>query len=143
VTLDEGAPLLGQRVLVIDDGPTITHGGMPFGAGTVAARRAGAKAIVDPRPYAVGSLRDTFRDYPDIGAVLPAVGYSNEQLSDLEATINATECDVVVSGTPVDLGRLIHSRHPIRQARYELKEMGEPTVGQVLLPLIERAKRKR
>src|SRR5271169_4563327 len=92
VTLDEGAPLLGQRVLVIDDGPTITHGGMPFGAGTVTARRAGAKDIVDPRPYAVGSLRDTFRDYPDIGAVLPAVGYSNEQLSDLEATINATEC---------------------------------------------------
>ena len=113
VTLAEGPSLEGARVLVVEDGPTITHGGMPFGAGTVAAREAGADPV-DPRPYAVGSIAATLERFPHIGPVLPAMGYSAEQLADLDATINATECDAVVTGTPIDLGRLIESRHPIR-----------------------------
>ena len=140
VSLGEGPPLEGRRVLVVEDGPTITHGGMPFGAGTVAAERAGARAQVDPRPSAVGTLAETYRKYPHIGAVLPAMGYSAEQLADLEATINAVECDVVVAGTPVDLARLIDSSHPIRQVSYELEELGEPTVAQVLAPVIAMAR---
>ncbi len=140
VTLDDGPPLAGRDVLVVEDGPTITHGGMPFGAGTVAAQEAGARRQVDPRPAAVGSIATTYERYPHIGAVLPAMGYSPEQLADLEATINAVDCDVVVAGTPVDLARLVRSRHPIRQVRYELAEIGEPTVAQVLAPIIERAR---
>ena len=95
---------------------------------------------MDPRPYAVGSIRKTFEDYPAIGTVLPAMGYSDEQLRDLEGTINAAECDAVVAGTPIDLARLIKSRRPIRRATYELQEIGEPTLAQVLRPLVERAK---
>jgi predicted GTPase len=143
VTLDPGPSLAGARVLVVDDGPTLTHGGMPFGAGTVAARAAGATTFVDPRPFVKGSLRTTFEEYPAIGVVLPAMGYSDQQLRDLEATIDAADCDVVVSGTPIDLARLVRSRHPIRRAAYELLEMGEPTLAQVLKPLIERAKKGR
>ncbi len=135
VTLDAGEPLTGRRVLVIEDGPTLTHGGMAFGAGTVAARQAGAAEIVDPRPFAVGSIRNTFANYPHIGAVLPAMGYGDEQLRELEATIDAAECDVVVTGTPFDLGRLIHTRHPLRHARYEIREIGHPTLHDVIAPL--------
>ena len=115
--LDDGPDLRGKSVLVVDDGPTLTHGEMPFGAGLVAARRAGAARIVDPRPFAVGSLRDVFAQWPQLTNVLPAMGYSDEQLGELEQTINAAECDVVVTGTPIDLGRLIDSRHPIRHVR--------------------------
>ena len=143
VVLEPGPSLVGARVLVVDDGPTITHGGMPFGAGTVAARHAGAGTFVDPRPYAVGSIRETFEQYPAIGAVLPAMGYSDEQLRELEATIDAVDCDVVVTGTPIDLGRLVKVRHPIRHATYELRETGEPTLAQVLEPLVERANLER
>ncbi len=143
VVLEPGPSLVGARVLVVDDGPTITHGGMPFGAGTVAARHAGAASFVDPRPYAVGSIRETFEQYPAIGAVLPAMGYSDEQLRELEATIDAVDCDVVVTGTPIDLGRLIRTRHPIRHATYTLEETGEPTLAQVLEPLVERANLER
>lgn len=143
VVLEPGPSLVGARVLVVDDGPTITHGGMPFGAGTVAARHAGAASFVDPRPYAVGSIRETFEQYPAIGAVLPAMGYSDEQLRELEATIDAVDCDVVVTGTPIDLGRLVKVRHPIRHATYELRETGEPTLAQVLEPLVERANLER
>ena len=131
VTLDDGPSLDGARVLVVEDGPTITHGGMPFGAGTVAARAAGAE-IVDPRPDAVGAIADTYRRYPDIGAVLPAMGYGHQQLADLEDTINAVDCDAVVAGTPIDLGRLIDVRHPVRRARYELHEVGTPTLAEVV-----------
>jgi predicted GTPase len=141
VRLDHGPSLVGAAALVVEDGPTITHGGMPFGAGLVAAQRGGAGVIVDPRPYAVGSIAEVFGTYPHIGSVLPAMGYSEEQLRELEQTINAVECDVVVSGTPIDLARLIHSRHPIRQASYELEELGPPTLSDVLAPLIERAAR--
>jgi predicted GTPase len=140
VVLQDGPSLVGRLVLVIEDGPTITHGGMPFGAGTVAARQAGAADFADPRPYAVGSIADTFRRYPAIGAVLPAMGYGDEQLRELEATIEAVEADVVVTGTPIDLGRLIHTRHPIRHATYELREIGQPTLREVLEPIVVRAK---
>jgi predicted GTPase len=136
VTLEDGPPLVGARVLVIDDGPTITHGGMPYGAGTVAARQAGATKLVDPRPYAVGSIAATFERYPDIGNVLPAMGYGAEQLRELEETINATECDVVVTGTPIDLGRLIDIRRPLRHATYVLADNGQPTLAEALAPFI-------
>jgi len=139
VTLDDGPSLVGKAVLVVEDGPTITHGGLPFGAGTVAAQVAGAPMRIDPRPYAVGSIADVYARYPHIGAVLPAMGYSDEQLGELEQTINAAECDVVVTGTPIDLGRLISSRHPIRHATYELHELGEPSLETVLAPIVTRA----
>jgi predicted GTPase len=136
VTLEPGPALTGKRVLVVEDGPTITHGGMPFGAGTVAAREAGAGDVLDPRPYAVGSIRDTFAAYPAIGAVLPAMGYGDAQLRDLEATIQATPCDVVVSGTPMDLGRILDPGHPLRRVTYELSEVGTPTLATLLAPYI-------
>jgi len=142
VSLGEGPSLAGKAVLVVEDGPTITHGGMPFGAGTVAATQAGARVQVDPRGWAVGSIAQIFDRYRHIGPVLPAMGYSAEQLQELEATINAADCDVVVAGTPVDLARLIHCRHPIRQAVYELEEVGEPTIKQALAPVIARARSK-
>ena len=139
--LQNGTELLGKRVLVVDDGPTLTHGGMPFGAGLVAARNAGAGKIVDPRPYAVGSIKATFAKWPQLTNVLPAMGYGNEQLIDLAKTINATPCDVVVTGTPIDLGRLIESKHPIRHVTYELEEVGEPTLADVLQPIVAQAAR--
>jgi predicted GTPase len=134
--LEYGPDLLGRRVLVVDDGPTLTHGEMPFGAGLVAARNAGAAAIVDPRPYAVGSIKETLERWPQLTNVLPAMGYGDEQLKELEETINAADCDVVVTGTPIDLGRLISSRHPIRHVRYELEEVGQPTLADVLEPVL-------
>jgi predicted GTPase len=139
VTLEHGPSLVGAAVLVVEDGPTITHGGMPFGAGMVAAQRGGAGALVDPRPYAVGSIAETYERYPHIGSVLPAMGYSDEQLRELEHTINATDCDVVVSATPVDLTRLVDSRHPVRHATYELEEIGKPTLADVLAPIVDLA----
>jgi predicted GTPase len=138
VALDDGPSLDGKRVLVVEDGPTITHGGMPFGAGTVAARQAGAAELVDPRPYVVGSIARTFATYPSIGAVLPAMGYGDEQLRELAATIRATECDAVVVGTPFDLGRLIDMGHPVRRVRYELREIGSPSLSTVLTPYVEK-----
>jgi predicted GTPase len=136
VTLAEGPPIEGKTVLVVEDGPTITHGGMPTGAGTVAALQAGAGTIVNPRPFAVGSIAGVFERFPHVGAVLPAMGYSDAQLHELEATINAVDCDVVIAGTPVDLARLVNCRHPIRQVSYELREIGEPTIETVLAPII-------
>jgi len=141
VALAPGPSLAGKRVLVVEDGPTITHGEMPYGAGTVAARQAGASDLVDPRPFAVGSIADTFARYPGIGMVLPAMGYSDEQLAELAATIDATDCDVVVAGTPIDLARLIATRHPIRRATYDLHETGRPTLAGLLQPIIEQAMR--
>ena len=137
--LEAGPALLGKTVLVVDDGPTLTHGEMPFGAGLVAARRAGAARIANPRPLAVGSLRDVFERWPQLTNVLPAMGYSDEQLRELEQTVNKVECDVVVTGTPIDLGRLIESRHPIRHVRYELEEIGHPTIEDVLNPVVAAA----
>ena len=138
VTLGQGPPLSGKRVLVIEDGPTITHGGMPFGAGTVAARRKGASEIVDPRPYAVGSIAGIYARYPDIGAVLPAMGYGDEQLAELGATVRRAPCDVVVIGTPMDLARLVDLGHPSRRVSYQLSEIGSPTLKDVLDPFAQR-----
>jgi predicted GTPase len=138
--LDEGPDLLGRYVLVVDDGPTLTHGEMPFGAGLVAARKAGAAKIVDPRPFAVGTIKATLEKWPHLTNVLPAMGYDDEQLADLETTLNAADCDIVVTGTPIDLGRLITSKHPIRHVRYELEEVGTPTLADVLEPIVAQAK---
>jgi predicted GTPase len=142
VVLTPGPSLAGARVLVVEDGPTLTHGGMPFGAGTVAARQAGATDLVDPRPYAVGSIAEVFRAYPRIGRVLPAMGYGQRQVEELRATVDAADCDVVVASTPIDFGRVVHTRHPVRQARYELREIGSPTLAEVLDPLVQRARRQ-
>lgn len=136
--LEDGPKVAGARVLVVEDGPTLTHGGMPTGAGAVAARAAGATCLVDPRPYAVGSLADAFAQYPAIGPVLPAMGYGPRQLRDLEATIQATPCDVVVTGTPIDLSRLIDLRHPARRASYSLKEVGPTTLTDALEPWLRK-----
>jgi predicted GTPase len=111
---------------------------MPYGAGTVAARAAGAGEIVDPRPYAVGSLATTYDTYPRIGAVLPAMGYGKEQLDDLAATVRACPCDVVVLGTPTDLARLADLGHPVRRVTYQHADAGTPTLADVLRPLIHR-----
>jgi predicted GTPase len=140
VTLDAGPSLAGKRVLVVEDGPTITHGGMPFGAGTVAARQAGA-TLVDPRPYAVGSIATTFERYPTIGTVLPAMGYGEAQLADLARTIQATPCDAVVIGTPMDLGRLIDLGHPARRATYQYRDVAEPTLASILEPYVAKWRR--
>ncbi|MBK5117433.1 MAG: GTPase, partial [Thermoleophilia bacterium] len=139
VRLDEGPALEGRTVLVVEDGPSITHGEMAFGAGTVAAKQAGA-TLVDPRPHAVGSLRETFDRFGHIGPVLPAMGYSAEQLSDLEKTINAIECDAVLTGTPIDLGRIINSRHAIRHATYELRQVGGTPIAELLAPIVTGAR---
>ena len=137
VTLDAGPPLAGARVLVIEDGPTITHGGMPYGAGTVAARDAGAACFVDPRPYAVGSIADTYATYPRIGPVLPAMGYGEVQIRELEQTIRAADADVVVIGTPIDLSRVLDIDQPVRRATYELDEVGSRGLGEALAGHIE------
>jgi len=131
VTLDSDLDLEGMRVLAVEDGPTVTHGGMAWGAGALAAKRAGAH-LVDPRPYAVGRIKSAFTDYPHLTEVLPAVGYSPEQLADLEATIAAVPCDAVVIGTPIDLGRLIHIDAPHPRALYEVVDAGEPGLDDVI-----------
>lgn len=143
LTLGEGPDLAGKRVLVVEDGPTLTHGGMAFGAGTVAARDAGAAELVDPRSVAVGSIAATYERYPHMGALLPAMGYGDEQVAELMATIRAVDCDVVVTGTPMDLGRLGDMGHPTRHVTYELAEIGEPSLADVLGPHIERWKAAR
>ncbi|MDO8363709.1 MAG: GTP-binding protein [Actinomycetota bacterium] len=143
VTLAAGEPLVGKRVLVVEDGPTITHGGMPFGAGTVAARHAGVAEFVDPRPVAVGSLAATYLKYPHIGPVLPAMGYGDAQLADLTATIVASGCEVVVNGSPFALSTLLHLDVPIRDATYELREIGHPDLVDVLGPWIQRWQQQR
>lgn len=136
VDLGEGPSLRGKRVLVVEDGPTVTHGGMPFGAGTVAARHHGAGTLVDARPFAVGSIAETFAKYPHIGDVLPAMGYGPDQLADLAATIAAADPDVVVTGTPMDLRHVIDIAAPLRHAGYAIQEMGHPDLGDVIAPYI-------
>ena len=122
----------GKRVLVIEDGPTLTHGEMAYGAGVVAAQQFGAAEIVDPHPYAVRTIADTYRKYPNTGAVLPAMGYGREQMGDLEETINRTPVDMVIIATPIDLGRLIDIDKPNQRVRYELQEIGRPTLSELL-----------
>ena len=130
--LDDPALVAGKRVLVVEDGPTLTHGGMKIGAGTVAAQRFGAAALVDPRPYLVGRLRETFATYPGIGTLLPAMGYGPEQLADLEATIAATPADTVVIGTPIDLARVIRIDKPRTRVYYDLEEIGTPDLAGIV-----------
>ncbi len=122
----------GKRVLVIEDGPTLTHGEMAYGAGTVVARRLGAAELVDPRPYAVGSIVGTFHKYPNTGALLPAMGYGEKQVRELEETINRTPCDLVLIATPIDLRRVLTIKHPSQRVRYELQEIGQPTLKDIV-----------
>jgi predicted GTPase len=130
--VDDPTVIRGKKVLVVEDGPTLTHGEMKIGAGVVAAQKFGAAGLVDPRPYIVGRLRETFETYPDIGSVLPAMGYGEQQLKDLEATINATECDAVIIGTPIDLNRIIKINKPNTRVYYDLQEIGRPDLSMVL-----------
>jgi predicted GTPase len=130
----------GRRVLVVEDGPTLTHGGMTYGAGVLAAMKFGAKEIIDPRPYAVGSIRETFAEYPHTGNLLPAMGYGHEQVRDLEETINGSDCDVVLIATPVDLRRVIQIKHPTCRTVYELEEVGRPTLQEVLQDFLMKGK---
>ncbi len=122
----------GKRVLVVEDGPTLTHGEMTYGAGVVAARKFGASEMIDPRPYAVGTIADTFEKYPDVGILLPAMGYGTKQIKDLEETINRTDCDSVIIATPIDLSRIVKIDKPYTRVMYELQEIGKPSLADVL-----------
>jgi predicted GTPase len=133
IFVEDPRAIQGRRVLVIEDGPTLTHGEMAYGAGVTAARRFGAAELVDPRPYAVRSIAETFRQYPHIGPLLPAMGYGEEQIRDLEETINATPCDLVLAATPVDIRRLLNVRYPVDRVRYELQVIGQPTLEEILV----------
>jgi predicted GTPase len=130
--VDNAKAIRGKRVLVIEDGPTLTHGGMKYGAGWVAAQRFGAAEIVDPRPFAVGSIHDTYVKYPNTGTILPAMGYGDEMVKDLEKTINAADVDLVISATPIDLTRIIKVNKPMQRVRYELQEIGQPNLEEIL-----------
>jgi predicted GTPase len=132
ILVDDPDLITGKNVLVVEDGPTLTHGEMEFGAGVVAAEKYGAESLVDPRPYTVGKITETFEKYEDIGELLPAMGYGEEQLKDLETTINATECDSVIIGTPIDLSRIINIKHPSTRVYYKLQEIGYPTLESIL-----------
>ena len=132
IFVDEPQAIRGRRVLVVEDGPTLTHGEMSYGAGVVAVRRFGAAEIVDPRPYAVGSIAETYQKYPNTGPVLPAMGYGAKQIQELEETINATPCDLVIVATPIDLRRVLKINRPMQRVRYELQEIGRPTLQDVL-----------
>jgi predicted GTPase len=138
VTADGAAMVTGRRVLVVEDGPTLTHGEMRFGAGSVLARKFGAAEIVDPRPFAVGSIAATYDTYPKIGRLLPAMGYGDQQIRELEATIQRVPCDVVIVGTPIDLSRLVTIGKPVVRARYELQEIGKPDLADALSGLVSR-----
>lgn len=135
--VDRPGLIRGQRVLVVEDGPTLTHGGMPHGAGTLAARQCGAAELVDPRPWLAGSLRDVFTAYPGMGAALPAMGYGAGQVRDLEATIAAVPCDAVVSGTPIDISRVVRIDKPVARVRYGHADHGQPTLESVLAEMLK------
>ena len=137
ITVENSDLIAGKKVLVVEDGPTLTHGEMKIGAGMVAAEKFGAAETVDPRPYLVGKLLETFDHYPDIGLLLPAMGYGDEQVKDLESTINNTECDVVIIGTPIDLRRLIDIKQPSVRVTYDLEETGSPSMADILQPFIK------
>jgi predicted GTPase len=132
ITPDDNVPIRGKKVLTIEDGPTLTHGGMEFGAAYIAAQRFGAAEIVSAVPYAVGSIKDTYKKYANSRKVLPAMGYGEKQIKELEETIDATPCDLVLSGTPIDLSRVLKSNKPIVHVRYELDEIGHPNLEEVL-----------
>lgn len=135
LTVEDSSLIKDKRVLVIEDGPTLTHGGMKYGAGIVAAKKFGASEIIDPRPYVVGSIETTFKKYPGIGTLLPAMGYGDKQVKDLEATINRTPCDSVIVATPIDLRRIASIGKPSTRVTYELKEVGDLNLQDILKKL--------
>jgi predicted GTPase len=137
VSVEDASLILGKKALVVEDGPTLTHGEMTYGAGMVAAEKFGAIDIVDPRPYTVGTITDTFKKYPKIGKLLPAMGYGEQQVKDLEETIAKTECDVVIIGTPIDLRRIVDIKKPSVRVTYDLQVIGKPNLVDVLKPFIE------
>lgn len=141
ILVESSEMIAGKRVLVVEDGPTLTHGEMKFGAGTVAALKFGAAEIVDPREYAVGTIAKTFEIYPDIGTLLPAMGYGDQQMQDLAATIENVPCDVVIIGTPIDLKRIITIHKPALRVRYDLQEIGEPSLQSVLTSFVASVKK--
>lgn len=132
ITVDQPELITGKRVLIVEDGPTLTHGEMKIGAGTVAAQRLGAAEVIDPTPYLVGSLKETFNKYPHIENLVPAMGYGEKQLKDLEATINNTDCDAVIIGTPINLSRVIKINKPTARIHYDLNEVDGPSLDNVL-----------
>ncbi len=132
IKVDDPSVIRGKNVLVVEDGPTLTHGEMKLGAGIMAARKFGAAGIIDPRPFVVGKLKETFSLYPGIGTLLPAMGYGEQQLRDLEKSINNTKCDSVIVATPVDLQRIINIKKPATRVYYDLQEIGDPTLSQIL-----------
>jgi predicted GTPase len=137
----EGSPIDGRRVVVVEDGPTLTHGGMTYGAGVVAARRFGASELVDPRSAAVGSIREVLDRYPALEPLVPAMGYGARQVAELAATLNSVDADIVLSATPIDLTRVLQLIKPITRVRYELVEVGGPSLGELIEPIVERARR--
>ncbi|MCL2690880.1 MAG: cyclic 2,3-diphosphoglycerate synthase [Candidatus Bathyarchaeota archaeon] len=141
ITVDKPEVIKGKKVLVIEDGPTLTHGEMKIGAGIVAAQRFGAAEIIDPRPYVVGRIAETYRIYPNIGKLLPAMGYGEQQMKDLAATIEKTECDSVIIATPIDLGRIIQINKPNTRVQYSLQEIGNPNLEDILENFIKKIKR--
>ena len=138
ITVDKPDLIAGKRVLIVEDGPTLTHGEMKIGAGTVAAQRLGAAEVIDPSPYLAGSLKETFKTYPHIENLLPAMGYGEKQLKDLEATINATDCDTVIIGTPIDLSRVISINKPTVRIGYELSEVDGPSLETILTEFVKK-----
>ena len=136
ITVEDSTIISGKKVLVVEDGPTLTHGEMKFGAGVVAAEKFGALELIDPREFTVGKLSETFSRYPQIGTLLPAMGYGNEQIKDLETTINNTDCQAVIIGTPIDLRRIIDIKHPSTRVTYDLDEIGHPTLDEILNPFL-------
>ncbi len=142
IMLERSEMVAGKRVLVIEDGPTLTHGEMRIGAGTVAAQKFGAAEIIDPRPYATGEIKKTYQTYPKIGILLPAMGYSDQQIRDLESTINKVPCDVVIIGTPIDLKRIVKIKKPALRVTYELEEIGEPSLRTILSEFVKSMKHR-
>jgi predicted GTPase len=140
IKVDNPSVIKGKKVLVVEDGPTLTHGEMKIGAGYVAAQKFGAAQIVDPRPYTVGRLSETFEIYPDIGTILPAMGYGEQQLKDLETTINNTDCEAVVIGTPIDLSRIINIKKPTSRVFYDLQEIGKPDLEDIVQDFVDKFK---
>ncbi|MBU0766076.1 MAG: cyclic 2,3-diphosphoglycerate synthase [Bacteroidetes bacterium] len=140
IRVDDPSVIKGKRVLVVEDGPTLTHGEMKIGAGVVAAQKYGASKMIDPRPYTVGRLKETFEKYPEIGILLPAMGYGEQQLRDLETTINNTDCDAVVIGTPIDLNRIVKINKPNTRVYYDLQEIGSPDFVEILEEFVQKHK---
>lgn len=136
ITVEDSKNIRGSRVLAVEDGPTVTHGGMTYGAAVMAARKYGSSILVDPRPFAVGSIKETFKKYPGIDNLLPAIGYGRKQILELEETINKADCDTVIIGTPIDLGKIIKINKPIVRVKYDLHEISKPDLRDIITELI-------